>query len=217
MARKRTGGRPGPKGRTGTRHVGAVVCGRRRVGGDPLRLRQDALALALATIFPKNSPTNIGRLTNRLADPHAIGAVDLVKRIDGSYWQMSIEALPMEVGRSPLVNMDRYTAKRISANSDIPYVGDDGNFVEKTSRLVFFVIITRSKLVAEVFAKCLLDEWAWPRGSARNILKFAAHLHRTDPGYAGPDRAIECGAEMAEWLQRTRGEEFISVATRLDM
>ena len=187
-----------PKGKTGQPRGRPPGTAKKSSG--LLRLRQDAIAIALGACSPEMTASNAARLGNRLADPSA--SVEVV--VEADRHELIIDW--KKPAAEQVINWDRYTQKRLTG-SDLSlrrgYRPDEAQWVKCCAECCFNMLVAPHKFVAQQYAQALAQwEGDWPEVVLERLLALAALLHALDADYA----SIEAGtSRTTAWLEAHDG------------
>jgi hypothetical protein len=149
---------------------------------DPLRLRKDAIGIALSAIFEKadlKKKRLVPKFANYLANPNAEAWTG--KRDD----RLVTSFAPP--GNATVESTDsalRYTRARLNGTSanKFGYTEQDAWAVGAGAELVLIVLTSRHVLVAQTFAKGLLEH-EWPKAVIQRLLGLAEAWNVSNPDY----------------------------------
>jgi hypothetical protein len=156
--------------------------GRSHVIKDPIRLRKDAIGIALSAIFDRAEPKKkrlVPKFANYLANPNAMAWTE--KHDDRL---VSSFAPPANSTPESTDNALRYTRARLNGTSanKFGYTEQDAWAVSAGAELVLIVLTARHTLVAQTFANGLVEQ-GWPPIVIERIFHLAKAWNAANPAY----------------------------------
>jgi hypothetical protein len=173
----------GPNGKPRGRPVGSR-------GIVTQRLRLDATAIALSTVYRQWNTSDIARLANRLASSTSSSSVSFTA--DRSL-------LSLDTSAAHFASLDRYTQKRLSGsdpNAAKGYTPNQSVWIQGSVDAIFKLLIAPHRLIAQQYAGAL-GAWGddWPSPVLGRLLDFALFTHAKDEGYLDYTQALRRAAD----------------------